>query len=775
MKRLRPALLKLLGLCLIATLLLGTLPLSTTAATVDGTNLITDSGFDTTTAGTVLQAASGSNNPTKVPATWFTKDANKASFTETNGNKYLAVTDRVFYGLGTGLEVGKTYAISFRVMLSAAVTKTLYIRMYQGTSVSGASIDTSPTAACSTKAQISSSAWVANQWYTYTYYYQPTSDKTAYDTLAFVFPSQTICLDDVYVTEYTSFNGGMVTDGDFEQLVTYAEMPAATATDADSTASSTGTKDTWYRTSGGTGTIRSEIGGNKYAVFDQAIYYGFGSYPLTVGKSYTLKFKLKYMGVDYATDFSENSLYAQLACGYKRDWSNRTTIEQFNLAKNVTNNSQWIDFECTFTYTQADSDADRDSLCFHVGKTGCYVNIDAVSLTEIVPIVDNGGLITDGQFVYQENTLAATSGSANPSTDTTAWFTELAGDGIIKADGTNTYLQLTKNTTTNPRAASAFNTALTANKIYKITFKLKLADADTKPTLMWPRVIKAGIFSSSTTYKDTFPNSDGATGDNFLGSNALGALSATEWTEFTFYYKAADTAFNTLLLVANNSICIDDVMVTECDPVAGSDITTAYNNAVAIRTADNADGGITKQGMRIYNSIDKSWADENAAEYGSIAIREGYLESVQKALDTEDELTLDLYDKFAAKHSGAPGFGKGISYNGTDRITWETTDTSYIFTSYLTGIAPKYYGDVYLIRSYVKDKDGNIYYGDIYEQSVYNVVYTIRTKYSTDTVGMAAADAIIEEAKSADQTDSSVVTYAEWLVQTDRTDSSYTE
>lgn len=183
---------------------------------------------------------------------------------------------------------------------------------------------------------------------------------------------------------------------------------------------------------------------------------------------------------------------------------------------------------------------------------------------------------------------------------------------------------------------------------------------------------------------------------------------------------------------------------------------TAYESKAAVRTAEASSTG--KQGMRVYNRINQTYAAD-VSEYGSLAIRKGYLASVQNALGTQEGLSLDLYDKFDAAYSGAPGFGKGVSYNGTDHITYETTSTDYIFTAYLTGIDPKYYGDSYLIRSYAISDDG-VTYGETFEISVFDVVYAILEEYGeTEGEGYTAAMQMIDEANNT----TGATTYAEWF------------
>lgn len=203
--------------------------------------------------------------------------------------------------------------------------------------------------------------------------------------------------------------------------------------------------------------------------------------------------------------------------------------------------------------------------------------------------------------------------------------------------------------------------------------------------------------------------------------------------------QVADTA--TYEQVITGDTALTAVFVAEQEESA---ITTAYNDSVAIRTAQASSTG--KQGMRVYNSIDQT-AGNTAKEYGSIAIRAGYLDTVRAYVGQANaEFDLDLYNAFLQKYGSTPGFGKGVSYQtGGTPLLWETTETEYIFTSYLTGIDKQYYGDTYLIRSYMIDADGNVTYGDIYEASVFNTVYNI-LQQETEGDGVTAANAIIEEA-----------------------------
>lgn len=228
-----------------------------------------------------------------------------------------------------------------------------------------------------------------------------------------------------------------------------------------------------------------------------------------------------------------------------------------------------------------------------------------------------------------------------------------------------------------------------------------------------------------------------------------------EWTTYCVTFTVTEAKYYEVAFGvsengnAGKEFSIDNVVLQKV-------MNTAYESKAAVRTKEASSTG--KQGMRVYNRINKTYATD-VTEYGSLAIRKGYLASVQKALNTEETLSLALYDQFDAAYSGAPGMGKGVSYNGTNHITYLTTNIDYVFTSYLTGIDPKYYGDTYLIRTYAKTGD-EVLYGETFEISIFDVVYTILEIYKeTSGEGYNAAMQMIEDAKNT----AGATTYAEWF------------
>ena len=142
-----------------------------------------------------------------------------------------------------------------------------------------------------------------------------------------------------------------------------------------------------------------------------------------------------------------------------------------------------------------------------------------------------------------------------------------------------------------------------------------------------------------------------------------------------------------------------------------SQIKTAYNRAAALRTASNSN--TRKNGLRIYNQIKNDWIrNVDIVEYGSIAIRTNLLNGAELVYGTAKAV-------------------KGVAYsNGTYSTVqsaklWASENGANVFTSYLTGIPEKRYGENYTVRAYAIGKDGKIYYGDELQISVFAIANAI--------------------------------------------------
>lgn len=186
--------------------------------------------------------------------------------------------------------------------------------------------------------------------------------------------------------------------------------------------------------------------------------------------------------------------------------------------------------------------------------------------------------------------------------------------------------------------------------------------------------------------------------------------------------------------VTEGQIYIDDVVV---NPI-NKNLTTAYNSAAALRSASASSTG--KNGLRIYNEIQKEWIESNnIVEFGSVATRTSRLGG--------NELTV-----------GAEGTVKGVAFNANGAKLWKETDSSYVFTSYLTNISDKHFGETYSIRTYALDADGNYYYGSICEVSVFQIANAID---NGNSVSGTVSDADKEAFKTF-VTNENLNSYSEW-------------
>ncbi|MBE6761922.1 MAG: hypothetical protein E7551_06505 [Ruminococcaceae bacterium] len=151
-------------------------------------------------------------------------------------------------------------------------------------------------------------------------------------------------------------------------------------------------------------------------------------------------------------------------------------------------------------------------------------------------------------------------------------------------------------------------------------------------------------------------------------------------------------------------------------------IATAYNNAAALRTAEGSSTG--KNGLRIYNKIKADWLEAaEIVEYGSVAVFSSNIEG---------ELTIENGRKGVAYSDG--------TFSAEKYVAWEISESSVVFTSYLTGIAAERYSEDILIRSYAIDKDGNVYYGDAVSVSVFDVANAIDNANTADGSEPSEAD-----------------------------------
>ncbi len=191
-------------------------------------------------------------------------------------------------------------------------------------------------------------------------------------------------------------------------------------------------------------------------------------------------------------------------------------------------------------------------------------------------------------------------------------------------------------------------------------------------------------------------------------------ISSGEWvnisTEFTVPENAS--GLDTVYLSIDSSgddplnaskLYVDDISVLE----VFDGIKTAYNGAAALRTSNASSTG--KNGMRIYNKIDKDFIKYyGIKEYGSIAIYESALNG---------ELTLESEKAV-----------KGVAYNSETKpvaTLFDQTETSNIYTAYLSNIPESKYHEKCIIRTYAIDSTGDVHYGECVAASIFDVTAAI--------------------------------------------------
>ncbi len=185
-------------------------------------------------------------------------------------------------------------------------------------------------------------------------------------------------------------------------------------------------------------------------------------------------------------------------------------------------------------------------------------------------------------------------------------------------------------------------------------------------------------------------------------------------------------------------------------------ISTAYNGVASLRATGkgtNASGETLSNGLRIYNEMeDKSLvASGEIVEFGSIAIRTARLNGAELVKDVTGVAT-------------GTALKKSDNTFKTYKI-WNVTDSSYIFTSYLTKIPETRYNETYSIRTYMIDKDNNVYYGEVQEVCVYDILNAIDNGHTADGSEQSQDDIdafniFLEEGTPAK--------YADWCTENDR-------
>lgn len=309
---------------------------------------------------------------------------------------------------------------------------------------------------------------------------------------------------------------------------------------------------------------------------------------------------------------------------------------------------------------------------------------------------------------------------------------------------------------------------LKENTSYILSFKHKVAEANkVNDAATYYKLFGGGLYTkgTATAYQNNNIGGITITGTSLTSGGNL-AYNFDVWNDYELSFTTGtDTEVYFLAFLYADKLYFDDVKLVE-----KVGVTTMYNSTAALRTSTNSSTG--KNGLRIYNEIETEWLQTaDIVEYGSIAVREGYLDKLydSKCISSKD-ITLENLLQENGIYNGQ-GIGIGVSYrkegattktgNGATNKIWAQTDTTIDFTSYLTGIDSKYYGDSYLICTYAIAENGTVYYGDTFALCVYDVAYSIDCGSSAD--GNEPTDIDIDAFNEFADIDNDYVAYKEWL------------
>ena len=207
----------------------------------------------------------------------------------------------------------------------------------------------------------------------------------------------------------------------------------------------------------------------------------------------------------------------------------------------------------------------------------------------------------------------------------------------------------------------------------------------------------------------------------------------------------------------------------ETEHIAASDLLTEFISGLGVIETQNSVGiraqsGPKGQGIRVRNSISQAEIkDKKIVSYGAIAIRKGRMaEGVTLTFATPNIATGVAYNTDSSKFNGVV----------EPAILREVTKDDNIFSCVLINIPQRYYGDKYSVRSFAIDEAGKVYYGEVVEVSVFDVVYSILNKESAAQNDKNTANSIVKEIIDTAKTDNEITTYAAWCTANGLTDKS---
>lgn len=226
------------------------------------------------------------------------------------------------------------------------------------------------------------------------------------------------------------------------------------------------------------------------------------------------------------------------------------------------------------------------SLCILLSCFVGVLTVPAAAVTEYVTA------FSDDFESYSTGELAKWLSATGPTQDGTKWFrpNSSAWTSQILADGDNQCLALSY------RAYRSLSNVLEAGKTYKITFSMKLANAETTMNDLHVRLWKAlddGSAVDGYNYIAPYINSD-LTGTRYLSASTLteAGVNADSWTEISLYYQHTEeyaaAGYNILTLVSGASTdstihyYFDNFSVSYVAGTVASDFFQDYENDTVV-------------------------------------------------------------------------------------------------------------------------------------------------------------------------------------------------
>lgn len=363
-------------------------------------------------------------------------------------------------------------------------------------------------------------------------------------------------------------------------------------------------------------------------------------------------------------------------------------------------------------------------------------------------------LIANGNLESDDFTVA----DVFEQIDTRKLFEKVAtpsGEGYALKAAANTTVGLAVN-----------NIALTKGHTYSFSFKYYLPKAAELTDFR-------NNFERYGFWKNNVSNVNGSSGYSYTHiNNALDGKIVPiteEWVEASVLYTPTEDLLASVGIGTVDSSCdidwyIDDIALydlTACGVVAtGVDSSTGKLNeagfSAAIRAASNTDGNISKNGLRVYNAVEKDLLGD-VVEYGTIVVRKGYLQKANAARWNNTALAGQTLDEPTVEMYGIGGIGFGVAYrkagtttatgsSAVEPILWrDDLNGVAMYTAFATGIAEAYYGDAYLYRSYAVLSNGAVVYGRTVEVSVFDVANAISNAETAPEVDTDAFNAFVNE------------------------------